>query len=79
MAALAFVAAGFEPVCRGERAAGGTVQRRLGQREQEAGLHHLRQQPARVVPGGEVEVLARIAVEGQHAPESHLGRGEPGS
>ena len=48
--------------------------RRLGEAEQEARLHHRRQQPLRIGFDGRVEVGQRRVVEGHHAPQRALGR-----
>ena len=50
-------------------------QRRLGQAEQEAGLHQQRQQPMRVGLCGGVQVFHRRAVERHHSPQRTLGGG----
>ncbi|MFN5166740.1 MAG: hypothetical protein ACK5JG_15545, partial [Pseudomonadota bacterium] len=48
-------------------------QRRLGATEQEAGLHHVRQRPARVGGQGRVELGQRIVVRRHHPPQRLLG------
>jgi hypothetical protein len=49
-------------------------QRGLGQAQQEAGLHHVRQHPAGVGGHGGVEVVQRRRVEHHHQPQGALDR-----
>ena len=60
--------------CVAQVRVGFVLQRRFGQAEQKAGLHDVRQRPARVFGHRAVQIGQRRVVEGHHPPQRLLGR-----